>query len=135
MSYILPAEHIGTVRTSSDGWLTIGPPENPDHQIRINLNRDSGHKGLGWDRSGNVEVYVRRESIDLSVIEIHMARHDGIAQEALDEQHRQADSYPLGPKEYWRGEMVGKYRYGLDNHLMTNEEFEEEWHEKEDETD
>jgi hypothetical protein len=23
---------------------------------------------------------------------------------------------------------VGKYTYGIDNHLMTNEEFEEDWH-------
>ena len=45
----------------------------------------------------------------------------------MEYQNEQAKIYPLGPKEYWRGEMVGKATYGVDNHLMTNEEFEEDW--------
>ena len=40
-----------------------------------------------------------------------------------------AEKHPLGPKEYWRSELVGKATNGLDNHLLTNEEFEEDWRE------
>ena len=58
---------------------------------------------------------------------IHMAQHSGLFDEELAYQGEQAENYPLGPKEYWRSEMVGKYTYGLDNHFMTNEEFEEYW--------
>jgi hypothetical protein len=50
----------------------------------------------------------------------------------LDAKNEEAERYPLGPKEYWRGEMVGKYRYGSDSHVMTNEEFEADWEEGED---
>ena len=32
-----------------------------------------------------------------------------------------------GPKEYWRGRMVGKYTYGSDGHQMTDEDFEADW--------
>jgi hypothetical protein len=54
----------------------------------------------------------------------------GLAQEELDEENREAERYPLGPKAYWRSKMVGKYTYGLDQHLMTDEEFEQEWAEE-----
>jgi len=77
--------------------------------------------------SGPVGVYVRRSSRDLSVIEIAIARHDGLAQEALEVENEEAGRYPLGPMEYWRTRMVGKYRYGPDQHLMTDEEFERDW--------
>lgn len=79
----------------------------------------------------SIGVYLRRDSTDLSVMEIHIARHDGYAQEELDQQNDEAERYPLGPKEYWRSEMVGKYRYGVDAHIMTNEEFESDWAEDE----
>jgi hypothetical protein len=130
MGDILPAEHVGTAKCGADGWLTIGPPDDPGGQVRINLNRASDQNGSGWFRSQDVPVYVRRYSYDLSVAEIHMARHDGIFQEELDEQNRQAEAYALGPKEYWRGEMVGKYTYGTDGHLMTDADFEEHWHDE-----
>jgi hypothetical protein len=29
--------------------------------------------------------------------------------------------------EYWRGRMVGKYTYGADGHLMSNEDCEADW--------
>lgn len=93
---------------------------------------DVGGVRIPWHRNGE-GVFVRRISNDLSAIEVHLARHDGLAQEELDEQNRQAEAYPLGPKEYWRGEMVGKYRTGADAHLMTDEEFEEDWYGEDDE--
>jgi len=119
--HILPAEYVGNARHDKAGNLTIG---TGDGAVTVNL---SAHGTPGWWNTGDVGVYVRRDSSDLSVIEIHMARHDGVAQEALDEQNRQAEIYPAGPKEYWRGEMVGKFTYGHDSHLMTDADFEEDW--------
>lgn len=52
---------------------------------------------------------------------------EAAAQEELDVENAEAGRYPLGPKEYWRGRMVGKYTYGSDGHLMTNEDFEADW--------
>lgn len=106
-TYILPAEHFGTAY-GKDGQLNIGGLAVP--------YRDTA-----------VDVYIRRSSKDLSVVEIHIARHDGLAQEELDRQNEEAEHHPLGAKEYWRSEMVGKYTYGPDSHPMTNEEFEADW--------
>lgn len=76
-------------------------------------------------------VYVRRlsgktEGLSVSEIIISVVG-DGYAQEELDAENAEAARYPLGPKEYWRGRMVGKYTYGADRHLMTNEDFEADW--------
>lgn len=127
---ILGAEYVGEARHGEGGTLRIGEP-GPDGTgvVEINLSR-TGLDPDGyccWWNTHTVGVYVRRASDDLSVIEIHMARHDGLAQEELDRENAEAERYPLGPKEYWRGKMVGKYRYGADSHLMTNDEFEEDW--------
>lgn len=78
-------------------------------------------------------IYVRRVSgkVDgMSVGEIIISVvGDASAQEELDAQNEEANRHPLGPKEYWRGQMVGKYTYGADGHVMTDEEFEAEWSE------
>ena len=111
---ILPAEFVGMAQADAEGMLDVGG-------VKVRL----------WP-SATIGVYVRRMSSDLSVAEIMMARHDGLAQEELDEENMEADRYPLGPKEYWRTKMVGKYTYGLDGHLMTEEEFEADWAEGED---
>lgn len=76
-------------------------------------------------------VYVRRlsgktEGLSISEIIISVVG-DGYAQEELDAENAEAARYPLGPKEYWRGRMVGKYTYGADGHLMTDEDFEADW--------
>ena len=47
----------------------------------------------------------------MSIIEIEIAAHDGPEQEELDLLNFEAERYPLGPKEYWRSKMVGKYTY------------------------
>lgn len=120
---ILPAEYMGEAEHSEDGTLTIGCNNNI-----IKLSLYKGNKP-GWWNSKTVSVYVRRFSSDLSIAEIHIAQHDGLAEEALDFQNQEAQRYPLGPKEYWRTKQVGKYYYGSDQHLMTNEEFENEWQE------
>lgn len=130
MSSILPAEFIGTAKHDAGGCLTIGLPDDPSGQVEVNLNGFGSRKYPGW--GGEVDVYVRRDSDDLSVIEVHMVRHSGIVEEEMAEQSRQGEIYPLGPKEYWRGVMVGKYFYGADRHLMTNEDFEEDWYDEED---
>lgn len=108
---ILPAEFVGMAIPDSDGFIDVG-----------------GVKVL-WN-SCAVGVYVRRISRDLSVSEICIAHHDGLAQEELDAKNDEAERYPLGPKEYWRAEMVGKYSFGADSHLMTDEEFEQDWAEQ-----
>lgn len=110
--YILPAEHVGFAKTE-DGILNIGG-------LEINVGQ--------WARRGEIGVYVRRDSEDLSIMEIHLARHDGLAQEELDRQNEEAERYPLGPKAYWHGERVGKEGW-------TEEEFEEFWADGEDEDD
>lgn len=119
VTYILSAEWVGDAKVDEDGILDIGG-------IKVRVDHFDG-----W-REGSVGVYVRRQSSDLSVMEIALAGHDGLAQEELDAQNEEADRYPLGPKEYWRSKMVGKYTYGYpDTHPMTNEEFEAEWPEEE----
>lgn len=107
-SYILPAEFLGMAIPDEDGTINVGGVKVP------------------WN-SCAVGVYVRRISRDLSVSEICIAHHDGLAQEELDAKNEEAERYPAGPKEYWRTEMVGKYTYGADGHSMTNEEFEADW--------
>lgn len=109
---ILPAEHVGDAQVR-DGLLDLGG-------LKIPM--------APWIRGdGMVNVFVRRDSTDLSVFHILMSRGDGLVQEELDHQNEEAERYPLGPKEYWRSKMVGKYLYGPDNHLMTDEEFEMDW--------
>lgn len=110
--YILSAELVGSAEVVN-GHINIGGLEVP-------------YRG-----PEPASVYVRRLSSDLSVAEIHIARHDGLAQEQLDRQNEEAEHHPLGPKEYWRAEMVGKYRFGADGHVMTDEDFETEWQEDE----
>lgn len=121
--FIMPAEHFGEAAHDAEGFLTIGEGE---HVVRVPLSKGSFP---GWWDTGTVGVYVRRMSDDLSVCEIHIARHDGLDQEQLDEENRQAEIYPLGAKEYWRQKMVGKDACGPDGHLMTDDDFEAEWFE------
>lgn len=126
VSWILPAEYVGEAGHDTEGNLTIG---TGDKIITVNLSTSTYP---GWFKTNTVGVYVRRLSDDLSVMEIHITRHDEMEQEALEERNLQADEYPLGPKEYWRGEMVGKYttRGGDPNapeRLMTDEDFEADW--------
>ena len=126
---ILPAEWVGKAAHDANGILTIG---TGDKVVKLHLNKGSKP---GWWNDNCVDVYVRRMSTDLSICEILIAQHDGYAQEELDQENEEAERYPLGPKEYWRAKMVGKYTYGLDNHLMTNEEFEQDWDESFDDDD
>lgn len=132
-SYILGAEYVGEARHGEGGILRIGEP-SPDGtgvvEIPLSCNGLDPRGYCCWWNTHTVSVYVRRDSNDLSVIEIHMARHDGLAQEELDRKNAEAERYPLGPKEYWRAETVGKDRCGPDNHFMTDEEFEREWEEE-----
>ncbi|MEV8516162.1 Fic family protein [Dactylosporangium sp. NPDC051484] len=90
------------------------------------------HDVHGYNPAG---VYVRRisgKTDGVSVAEIIISVvGDGYAQEELDAENAEAERHPLGPKEFWRGRMVGKYTYGADGHLMTEEDFEAEWAEDE----
>lgn len=112
---ILSAEYYGEAKIE-DGILNVGG-------LEIIMNAP----GEDYWRRGTCSVYVRRVSDTLSVMEVAIAHHDGLAQEELDQENFEAERYPLGPKEYWRSKMVGKYTYGLDHHLMTDEEFEEDF--------
>jgi death-on-curing protein len=86
----------------------------------------------GYNPAG---VYVRRisgKTKGISVAEIIVTVvGDGYAQEELEAENAEADRYPLGPKEFWRGRLVGKATYGRDGYPMTNEEFEADWAEGE----
>jgi hypothetical protein len=70
-----PAEYVGHARHDADGVLRIG--EGPD-PVEIQLT----HRGVpGWWEDGTVDVYVRRMSDTGEIVEIVMARHDGLADE------------------------------------------------------
>ena len=126
---ILPAEFVGNAAHGDDGILRIGTPRSDGSGV-VEIRLTKGNLPRWW-RDKTVGVYVRRFAHDLSVAEILMAQHSGLFDEELAHQGEQAENYPLGPKEYWRSEKVGKYTYGADNHLMTNEEFETDWEETE----
>ena len=89
--YILDTEYLGEAEVV-DGFLSIGNLQIPFDGY-INSKVESGR---------SAGVYIRRRSNDLKVAEIHIAQHDGYAQEVLDTENEEADRYPLGPKEYWR---------------------------------
>jgi len=125
---ILSPEYIGEASHDDDGVLRIGTLRSDGTGV-VEIRLAKGGNP-GWWSTKTVPVYVRRWSDDLSIAEIQIASHDGLSQEELDQQNESAENYPLGPKEYWRSELVGKATFGLDNHLMTNEEFEEDWHEE-----
>ena len=124
---ILPPQFIGDAAHSDDGILCIGTPRSDGSGVvEIRLTKRGNP---GWWYTKTVQVYVCRWADDLSIAEIQIAQHDGLAHAELEYQNECAEIYPLGPKEYWRSELVGKATYGLDGHFMSNEEFEEDWHE------
>lgn len=91
MNYILPAEFVGKAAHDDDGVLRFG---EGDHVVELHLTKGSFP---GWWADGTVGVYVRRFSRDLSIAEIHIACHDGLGQEELDEENRHA-----GPDAWFR---------------------------------
>lgn len=109
----------------------VGPLPYEDGLIRLgDLTIADVH---GYNPAG---VYVRRitgktEGVSVAEIIISVVG-DGYAQEELDAENEEALRYPLGVKEFWRARMVGKYRYGPDSHLLTDEEFEADWAESDD---
>lgn len=113
---IYPAEYIGALRYD-------------EHSIALgDLIVTDVH---GFNPAG---VYIRRisgktEGISVAEIIISVVG-DGYAQEELDAENAEAERYPLGPKEYWRGRLVGTALFA-DGHAMTEEEFEAEWAEGE----
>ena len=117
----------GWATHGKDGILNIGTPgPNGDGLVGIPLTKDGKP---GWFSTNEVAIYIIRNSDDGSIAEISIDIEDGLTYCDFDFQSELGKSSPLGPKEYWRSEQVGKYTYGVDNHLMTNEEFEAEWNE------
>jgi len=112
--HVLPAEFVGHAQIH-DGILDVGG-------VRVPVAGMIGPEG-----TRTLGVYVRRYSNDLQVAEVHLADHDGLAQEELDSENDEAERYPLGPREYWRSKLVGKVTCGADEHLMTDEDFDEEY--------
>lgn len=92
------------------------------------------HDVHGYNPAG---VYVRRisgKTEGITVAEVIIsAVGDGYAQEELDAENAEAERYPLGAKEFWRTRLVGSATYGLDRHVMTNDEFEADWEESQQE--
>lgn len=114
---LLPAEYFGEAQLI-DGTLWIGG-SSADWSDAVQVHTGSV--------SEVVHVYVRRSSADLKVLEIVIPFHDGLDNELLEAQTEEAERYALGPKEYWRSMMVGKYTWGEDSHDMTDSDFEEYW--------
>ena len=74
---ILQPEFVGKAAHGDDGVLCIGSPQNDGSGVvKIRLT-----KGVlpRWWNTNTVDVYVCRFSTDLSVAEIHLAQHDGLA--------------------------------------------------------
>lgn len=114
---LYPAEYVGALHYEND-TVQVG-------QVEV-------HDVHGYNPAA---VYVRRvsgkaEGISVAEIIISVVG-DGYAQEELDAENAEAERYPLGMKEYWRARLVGKATYGADQHPMTDDEFEAEWHESE----
>lgn len=122
---ILPPEFIGDAAHGDDGILRIGTPGSDGSGV-VEIRLTKGENPRWWNTK-TVPVYVCRWADDLSIAEVHMAQHDGLSHAELEYQNELAEIYPLGPKEYWRSELVGKAKFGPDEHFMTNEEFEEDW--------
>ena len=86
--YIMPAEFVGMGK-QKNGIMDVGGIKIPWH---TKTDRD-------------IPVFVRRNSMDLSVIEVVMATHDGYSQEELDSQNEEAERYPLGAEAYWEDKL------------------------------
>lgn len=111
IAMILPAEFFG-VAQAIDGILNIGGCEVP----------------ADWYADGQIGIYIRRSSRDLATIEIHLARHDGLADEENDEKHHQAMNHPGGPKAYWYAALVGhEHDDDCGHDPMTPAEYDELW--------
>lgn len=88
----------------------------------------SNLNGLDWEPPESDEPEGAETAEVVSVAEITIsAVGEGYAQEELDAENEGAGRYPLGPKEFWRARLVGHATFGLDEHPMTDEEFEAEW--------
>jgi len=91
---ILPAEYIGNASHGDDGILRIGTPDaDGKGVVEIPLTWSGGNPG--WWEGNTIQVYVRRQEHDhinyektgytRDIIEIHMARHDGLECESMGE--------------------------------------------------
>lgn len=104
---VLPAELVGVVTVES-GVVHVG-------ELEIQAG----------PRDGLVSVYMRRSPVDLGAQEIIIAFDPTrCASEEEAAQYVEADRYPLGEKEYWRSELVGKCVWGDSSEVMTDEDFE-----------
>ena len=120
----------GWATHGKDGILSIGTPgPNGDGLVGIPLTKDGKP---GWFSTNEVAIYVTRYSDDGSIAEISMDIEDGLTYCDFDFQSELGKSSPLGQKEYWRNELVGKHFYEDENLFMTNEDFEFEWSQFED---
>ena len=110
---IYPAEYVGAL-----------PYE--DHVVQLGNELSIGDVH-GFNPAS---VYVRRisgKADGFSIAEIIISVvGDAYAQEELDAENAEAERYPLGAKEYWRGKLVGRASFP-DGHVMSDDEFEEYW--------
>jgi hypothetical protein len=123
--HIMPAECVGVAEVV-DGVIDVGG-------CKIELGRPGYNPRQEGDCvRGGLSVYVRRLFHEGSVFDVALSFGDGLAEEELAEENRQAQTDPRGAKEYWREKSVGHDHYGPDQHVMTNEDFEREWSEAHD---
>ena len=123
--YATSAEFVGYAKHDAEGNLTVG---SSDGTVTLNpASTTPRAAGNSWWQDRKVCVYVRRSVWDLSVIEVHMVCDARLAHEEAEEQRLQAEQYPLGSKQYWRGELVGKAVDLTGERVMTNEDFDAEW--------
>ena len=107
---ILGAEFVGMAKVW-DGVINVGGVEIPWLPAAGFVARDDD-----WP------IYVRRYSSDLRIAEIHIADHDGYAQDELNRQNEEAENHPLGPRAYWHSMYVGDQGW-------SEEEFADFWEE------
>lgn len=107
------------------------PVERIEHAVHVET--PDGILNIGghdfYVQMSSVSIYTMSWSTDpRSTARIMIDTNgDGLAQHVLDQENWEAALDPRGPKEYWREKMVGRATYGLDNHPMTDEEFEADW--------
>jgi prophage maintenance system killer protein len=107
--------------------MYVGALPYEDHVLQLGDLRISDVQGFN-----PASVYVRRisgKADGFSVAEIIISVvGDAYAQEELNAENAEAERYPLGAKEYWRGKLVGRASFA-DGHVMSDDEFEEYWEE------
>lgn len=86
--------------------FVIGPAEFAVAATTVDGHIHIGEARIPWPQD-MAHIYVRRliqpgDPSDGKVMEVHLAAHDGLAQEDLSQMERDAEQHPLGPVAFFR---------------------------------